>query len=62
MCVQQQSNTTLTTTSYVHFEHVDGCLLDYRRMDRYLKDMHERYKESFQHPFLKPIKTTFMYV
>lgn len=52
----------LTIISYVHFEQLDGCLLDYRRMDRYLKDMHERYKESFLHPFLKPIKTTFMYV
>lgn len=47
------------TEFYVRFDVTDGCHLDYQRLQKYLKDMTERYKDSFQHIFLKPVKSTF---
>ncbi|XP_064385924.1 KICSTOR subunit 2-like [Halichondria panicea] len=47
------------TDFYVHFEVTNSCHLDYKQFERYLKDMLERYKDSFQHPYLRPVKTTF---
>jgi len=46
--------------SYLHFETTNSLHLDYRQFERYVKDMQERYKDSFQHPYLRPVKTVFL--
>ena len=43
-------------------EHTSGSLIDYLWLERFLKDMHSSYKDTFQHTFLKPIKNSFVCV
>ena len=58
----RSSSLNLFKSSYSNFDATVTCHYDYRRLEKYIKDIIERYKDSFQHAFLKPTRITFMYV
>ena len=46
-------------TSYISYMQLDageGYHLDYKNAEKTLKEMHDRHKYSFKHPFLKPVR------
>ncbi len=43
---------------YLTFDTQDGCHIDYKRLEEFVRKMSERYKDSFQHVFLKPVRNT----
>ncbi|CAI8031986.1 KICSTOR complex protein C12orf66 [Geodia barretti] len=44
--------------SYLRFDQVgEGFHLDFKGLGRFLKEIYDRYKDSCQHTFLRPIKT-----
>ena len=45
--------------SYLTFDTQDGCHIDYKRLEEFVKRISERYKDGFQHAFLKPVRSTF---
>ena len=42
--------------SYVQLDAGESNHIDYRNAEKMLKDVHDRHKYSFKHPFLRPVR------
>ena len=48
--------------SYLRFEQSESLHLDFKGLSQQLKEIHDRYKDSCQHIFLRPVKTILLLV